>query len=143
MIKYLQILECNEYSSIEDIKKSFRRLSLKYHPDISKESSDKFIRLKIAYDYLLINHVPIKQQNKFPSSQSYFRVLKDDVLYHSINVPYDNFINENITIYCMFGFIEFRINLEKGARLPMKLMITNLPIKTNIYVTINSGYIIY
>ena len=54
---YYEILELEKKASSEEIKKSFRKLSLKYHPDINKDadSSDKFRRIKEAYDCLIDN----------------------------------------------------------------------------------------
>lgn len=48
-----EILEINDKSSKEDIKKSWKKLALKYHPDKCKNSSnDKFLKVKYAYDIL-------------------------------------------------------------------------------------------
>ena len=50
------ILELNDGDSLEEIKKSYRRLALKYHPDRNRESKDaeeKFKQINDAYEYLL------------------------------------------------------------------------------------------
>lgn len=50
-----EILEVDKSSSIEDIKKSYKKLAIKYHPDRnsgSKESEEKFKEISNAYTIL-------------------------------------------------------------------------------------------
>ena len=49
-----EILQVNENSSANDIKKSYRKLAKKYHPDINKSSDaeDKFKEINAAYEVL-------------------------------------------------------------------------------------------
>ena len=52
---YYEILEINKNATQEDIKKSYRKLSLLHHPDKndnSPESNKKFKEIKESYDYL-------------------------------------------------------------------------------------------
>ncbi len=52
---YYNILEVNRNASQEDIKKSYRKLALKYHPDRNpgdKEAEEKFKKLAEAYEVL-------------------------------------------------------------------------------------------
>ncbi len=52
---YYEVLGVNRDASDEDIKKSYRKLAMKYHPDRnpdSKESEDKFKEAKEAYEML-------------------------------------------------------------------------------------------
>ena len=44
-----EILEVNRLSDIEDIKKSYRRLCLKYHPDKNNGESENFIKEMIPH----------------------------------------------------------------------------------------------
>jgi molecular chaperone DnaJ len=50
MKDYYKILEVEEKSSQEEIKKSYRTLSKKYHPDVNPEGGDKFKEIAEAYD---------------------------------------------------------------------------------------------
>ncbi|KIL44459.1 molecular chaperone DnaJ [Jeotgalibacillus soli] len=51
---YYEVLGLSEGASKEEIKKAYRRLSKKYHPDINKaeDAADKFKELKEAYEVL-------------------------------------------------------------------------------------------
>lgn len=51
---YYDILQIKQEASFEEVKKSFRILALKYHPDKNKssESKDKFLKIVEAYEVL-------------------------------------------------------------------------------------------
>ena len=50
MKDYYKILEVEEKASQQDIKKSYRTLSKKYHPDINPEGAEQFKDIAEAYD---------------------------------------------------------------------------------------------
>ena len=54
MINYYKILEIPDFSDERAIKKAYRTLSKKYHPDVnpSQQAQDYFIVIKEAYEYL-------------------------------------------------------------------------------------------
>ncbi len=51
---YLEILELEPGATQEEIKKAYRRLSKKYHPDINKDvgADERFMAIKEAYEFL-------------------------------------------------------------------------------------------
>ena len=51
---YYDILQIDQEASCDEIKKSFRILALKYHPDKNKsaESKEKFLKIVEAYEVL-------------------------------------------------------------------------------------------
>lgn len=50
-----RILELSGNFTLEDVKKAYKRLAKKYHPDVSKEkdAEEKFKKVQEAYDYLV------------------------------------------------------------------------------------------
>jgi molecular chaperone DnaJ len=54
MKNYYEILELPIKSSVQDVKRQYLKLSMKYHPDVCKEenSAQRFIDIHEAYDYL-------------------------------------------------------------------------------------------
>lgn len=54
MADYYSLLGVSRDASEADIKKAYRRLAKKYHPDVNKEkgAEDKFKEIQTAYDVL-------------------------------------------------------------------------------------------
>ena len=52
MKDYYKILGVPYKASIKEIKKAYRKLATKYHPDISPETNEKFLLIKEAYETL-------------------------------------------------------------------------------------------
>jgi DnaJ-class molecular chaperone len=61
---YYDILELSKNCTIDDIKKSYKKLCLKYHPDVFKGDSNQFLKIKEAYDYLIQNHKNLNSYDK-------------------------------------------------------------------------------
>jgi len=51
--RYYTVLEVEQTASEEDIKKSYKKLALKYHPDKNPGSEEKFKEISTAYNVLL------------------------------------------------------------------------------------------
>ena len=52
--KLYEILGISENSNLQEIKKTYRKLAKKYHPDVCKETDceDKFKEINTAYEIL-------------------------------------------------------------------------------------------
>jgi len=66
MKNYYKILEIEEKASDEDIKKSYRSLSKKYHPDVNPDGAEKFKEIAEAYEVLSDS----KKRAQYDSSKS-------------------------------------------------------------------------
>ncbi len=64
MKDYYSILEVTENASDEEIKKQYRKLSKKYHPDVNPDGGDKFKEIAEAYDVLSDPQKKSKWQNQ-------------------------------------------------------------------------------
>lgn len=84
---YYQILNVDKSCSIEEIKKAYRKLALKYHPDHNSETKDKFNLIKEAYDYLIKNHTPLKISSFDKMFTDMFKTMKKHVnIIHTIRI---------------------------------------------------------
>lgn len=129
-----KILEISKDSSFDNIKKQYRKLSLKYHPDKNNNTtSEIFKKITNAYNFIINNNIE-NTNNSIITKQNYYNNCKNenyiyekydnDILkiveitytqsYNGCSIPisinrkiiHNNFINEeNETIY---------INIPKG-----------------------------
>lgn len=105
-MKFYDILEISEDSSIEDIKKAYKRLALKYHPDISPDSKDKFLLISEAYEFLIKNH---KRRNKSSSYNKMFAEMFKSIKQKTVN---QTIIKVNITVEeALTGNIEKKLKI--------------------------------
>ena len=72
--EYYNILGLPLNSSLEEIKKAYRKKARLYHPDInqSPDAKDKFIKVTEAYDFLMANH-----EKGDLDDQDYFRIMEE------------------------------------------------------------------
>jgi len=63
---YYKILGLPVNSTIEEIKKAYRKKARLYHPDINPaaDAKDKFICITEAYEFLIANHEKIKSDDR-------------------------------------------------------------------------------
>jgi len=67
-----RILQVSRNISKEELKKKYKRLILKYHPDRNKEpgANEKFIQIKEAYEQL-VKHLEQPLQRIYPGQTIY------------------------------------------------------------------------
>ena len=71
---YYKILNVNIFSSNEKIKKSYRELAMKYHPDRNdgnEEAHNKFIDINEAYEVLSNKDKRMEYNIKYLASNKY------------------------------------------------------------------------
>ena len=105
---YYDILEIDSNSDIDTIKKAYRNLSLKYHPDKNNnETTDKFNQITTAYTFLT-------------SDTQYSKPITSEINNSSINIyspPSKNPNNEDIIIHLEVAFEDS----YHGANLPINI----------------------
>ncbi|MGX7582548.1 DnaJ C-terminal domain-containing protein [Candidatus Vidania fulgoroideorum] len=80
-MNYYEILGINENASEEEIKKAYRRLAMKYHPDKNpgdKNAEEKFKEIKNAYEKLTNKTNENYEYNNFTSNVSGFENIFGD-----------------------------------------------------------------
>lgn len=49
-----ELLECKENEDVDNIRKQYRKLARKYHPDKNPEGRDVFDKIQEAYELLIL-----------------------------------------------------------------------------------------
>lgn len=81
MPDYYKILGLPPDSSVDEIKKAYRKLARQYHPDInpSPEAKDHFILITEAYDFLMANRDKINvDEREFNQAMEDWRKYRQD-----------------------------------------------------------------
>lgn len=126
MREHLDRLECDEYSSIDDIKKQYRLLSKRYHPDLNGNATAAlFIELTKSYDHLIAHHKPRKRLEQVPADAvRLYRVLEKKP--YRIEIEKETPRDKGIVIFCMVDMIEFRLKIDKDLELPTTVRVSNV-----------------
>tara|TARA_R100000951_G_scaffold79203_1_gene67186 strand:- start:735 stop:1685 length:951 start_codon:yes stop_codon:yes gene_type:complete len=82
MKNYYEILGVSKEATAEEIKKSYRKLSLKYHPDKNPDGENKFKEISEAYSILSDN----EKRNKYDNGGMNF-----EDLFNGAGNPFDTF----------------------------------------------------
>lgn len=89
-MNYYNILNIPFDASQEDIKKSYRTLSLKYHPDKNSNDNDKTILFQnITQAYKILSNIESKTNYDFSISNCFHKNILND------NSLQDNYLNSN------------------------------------------------
>ena len=96
MSEYYKILNVEKNATQEEIKKAYRKLALKYHPDKSKDNGDHFKKINEAYSVL---SDPSKRKNYDTGASPHSNVNPFDIFNHFFynKNPYQGQMNKNIT----------------------------------------------
>ena len=106
MSNYYDILELQRDATTDDIKHSFRKLALKYHPDKNKnspESKEKFLKIVEAYETLYNKDLKKSyDQSLEPQKRDYSSTYK-----HTWTPPAD--------FYKVYSYSNIKFNQGRGG----------------------------
>lgn len=105
---YYDILNIEPNSDSDTIKKAYRRLSLKYHPDKNNDDSVMFNKITQAYEFLIQNHSSIISNNNNSSSIEIYNPPPNDPNNEDI------IINLNITFEDSYNGANVPINIKRS-----------------------------
>lgn len=142
--QYYKLFEIDRTASQEEIKKSYRRLAIRFHPDTGG-SAREFLFVQEAYQWLSKNHVqqappkPKVQPQKFDGIKLY-RIFtpsfdrEKKAWFVSTLVPFKCNATEKVQLMCMWDGMEFRVIMDQTVTFPITVEVTGLPKK--LFLTI-------
>ena len=87
MKTYYEILEIDKNASKDEIKNSYKKLALKYHPDRNTEdTSEKFKEISDAYQNIINKKVNIRQVNPQDIFTHFMMQQMQTRLYQQMNI---------------------------------------------------------
>ena len=142
--EYLKVLGLDENASLEEIKKKYRKLSLKCHPDKEGGSNEEFIKISEAYEKLNSGELEMNNNNNNHVDVEKFNASE---FFHFFNNANPNF--QNLRIDKPPAIIKkVDLTLKQcylGGMIPVKIernifegSVTKNE-NENIYVNINKG----
>lgn len=133
---YYQILNISQQATNEDIKKAYRKLSKKYHPDMPDGDEDTFKRITEAYEVLIDPQKRKQYDQQFQSDFSYY----SNHFYWG-NTDYANDFDEYFTHFARSRFngnkdyrVKLDISLEEGYNGITKTIFNPQGISVNVNI---------
>jgi molecular chaperone DnaJ len=122
MKNYFEILGVSENASEEEIKKQYRTLSKKYHPDINPDGAEKFKDIAEAYDVLSDPNKKIRyeQQKDNPFNGGQFEEFFRNMYNNGSEAPpkrkvADKLIKLPVTVLESFKGFSKQINYQRNV----------------------------
>jgi hypothetical protein len=119
---YYKILDLTANSSVEEIKKAYRKKARLYHPDVnpSPDAKDMFINLTEAYEFLLSYREKINADD-----QAYYQAMEDWRKYRQDRS------RKRATVYARASYVKFRI--FDGTTIILSFLISVMVIVYAVY----------
>lgn len=99
----LKVLGLEEDADKEEIKRAYRKLAKKYHPDLNPgklDAKEDFIKLQNAYDHLKIpSAIPVKKTTRTQKSSSGFESIFRSIerMRDLFFLPFESYFKESDT----------------------------------------------
>jgi molecular chaperone DnaJ len=121
MKNYFEILGVSEDANDDEIKKQYRLLSKKYHPDINPDGADKFKEIAEAYDVLSDPDKKIRYQqqknnpfNGGPFEEFFKNVYSSGPEFHQKRKVADKIIKLPVSVSESYRGISKQINYQRN-----------------------------
>lgn len=113
-----KVLGLSDQSSLDEVKKKYKELSKKYHPDVNKEigSEEKFKKINEAYDRIKKGDDP---QPEFNSHG--FNPFESDFFGNIFNRAHKRHVPENITLNTNISFNDSVLGTKKNISFNRKI----------------------
>lgn len=113
------ILQVDRFSTMEEIRSSYRKLAKTYHPDVYSGGPEKFREVNDAYSWLMRNHRQLIRDDAI-GLDIFYRILDaSDAPFHDVDFPFAVFPNDS-KIYFMLGGAEFKVMVPAKTKLPTR-----------------------
>ncbi len=150
MNKYYQILGLKESASKEEIKKAYRKLAMKYHPDVnpSAKAKSKFLEILEAYEYLTGVRQARKGKKVSPEDLQKIKDLMKKVAKEKAREKYreraeqlrkqkakDQSNQYSQAVYILAALVVLFLSLRTGSKWYGNMIINDKPLVTTAQVT--------
>ena len=129
---YYKVLQVNNNASNDEIKKSFRKLSMKYHPDKNNGNDSKFKEINEAYEILGDKDNKIKYDHMRKGGFNPFMNSGNGGMPNNINEMFNSFFNNNS------NFSGPNVQIFRNG-IPVNLQ-KPVPIIRNIIISLEHSY---
>jgi len=134
--EYYNELELNPNASIEDIKKAYKKLAIKYHPDKNlnnkEEAENKFKKISRAYQVLTSINNNSNDNNNFIDPNELFKNIFNEVLNNNNNNFSEFLLNNNNSGIVMRSS---SITFKDGKKIETVTEIVNNVKRERVYIS--------
>ena len=113
---YYKILELNKNATQEDIKKNYKKLALKYHPDRNNGDEQKFKELTEAYETLSDS----QKRHVYDNPQPKFQMINNSNLFNDLPNIMKQFHNMHMNEHMMHNSSQFPFSFNIHNQQPKR-----------------------
>jgi curved DNA-binding protein CbpA len=125
---YYKILESNSILSVDNIKRKFRLLAKKYHPDVNSNSDAKAKFIEIYEAYKILSNIELKNEYdkswmKYHSHTSFSSNESFDIETSDIRKEAEKYSNMNYESFLQTSLFEIKFLVKKSGSIGANIML--------------------